>query len=231
MVKGAGLQNGGPYHCVKEWWYFERCTWGKPPDGDAWFGNDPPKVEDSLEYAKKMKKEKKIDDLENLNGQPVYVLRGLQDPVVTSANIQAEFYKNLFTKLTYVEKDWGHMLRIKADSSVAPVQSSCQSDFGGNVNCDFDSTKEIIENVLMKVPGTKIKDLKEPIVDWKSKGTLHKFQQGQFIDELWTVSTGLHKHGFAYVPRTCNKDCMLHVSFHGCNQSIGWDESDFRYIL
>ena len=77
MVKGAGLQNGGPYHCVKEWWFFERCTFGKPADGDALFGNDPPKVEDSLEYAKEMKKEKKIDDTENLNGQPVYVLRGL----------------------------------------------------------------------------------------------------------------------------------------------------------
>ena len=57
MVKGAGLQNGGPYHCVKEWWFFERCTFGKPADGDALFGNDPPKVEDSLEYAKEMKKE------------------------------------------------------------------------------------------------------------------------------------------------------------------------------
>ena len=83
----------------------------------------------------------------------------------------------------------------------------------------------------MKVPGTKITDLKEPIVDWKSKGTLHKFQQGQFIDELWTTSTALHKYGFVYVPRTCNKDCMLHSTFHGCNQAVGWDERDFRYIL
>jgi poly(3-hydroxybutyrate) depolymerase len=69
-------------------------------------------------------------------------------------------------------------------------------------------------------------------------GQLVSFDQMKYVETGYTSETSaLYKEGYVYVPDSCmsngtttnSNNCQLHVSFHGCEQTI--DDIGQQFLL
>ncbi len=116
------------------------------------------------------------------------------------------------------------VIRDKAFAHLMPTDShgsDCtlsESPFIGN--CNFDAAGELLTFIFgdleSKVDKTELSKL----------GELIEFEQSS----LTTIDgTGLHERGYAFLPKSCKdgEQCSIHVSFHGCNQSIDFVGNEY----
>lgn len=201
---GAGIVAGGPYGCAEGQFALAlgRCmeTTLGPPDPAA-----------LLERAEGMAAAGKIDPLEGLAGDRVYLFSGTRDETVAPSVVAqaAAFYRLAGLPDTAIELvddlPAGHGF-VTGDAGGA-----CGVTASPYINdCDYDQAGALLGHIYgaldppAAAPG----------------GALIAFDQSAFLAD--PARHGMATTGFAYVPDACagGASCRVHVAFHGCKQTV-----------
>ena len=199
--RGVGIFAGGPYDCARHA-YVIGCI-----------SNSLPDISGSIANMRSWS-EKRIDSVNNISGQRVYIFVGKDDGVV-GPNV-ARQVKRLYvdvggfvanSKVKYVELDGvNHTFPTNfnrngdspCDLLMLPYISNCQFDGAGDV--------------LQWIYGT----LSAPNTGTLS-GDFIAFDQTPFIGN----GSGMDATGWLFLPASCaaGRRCSLHVALHGCQQA------------
>lgn len=204
---GAGIIAGGPFYCAG---LFEPT----PPMQAAMthcmspLGSTGPRAEDALAQAKRLAQAGKIDAVEGLAHQRVYVFSGTMDRTVEQrvVNQTASFFSLAgvgAASLKYVNNiAAGHAI-ITDNVTDVPCEQSRDPYIN---NCGFEQSHEILKWIYGS--------LKPPAK--AANGQFLLFDQQAFDPDDQAL---LDRYGYVYVPRACHKGaCRVHVVFHGCEQ-------------
>jgi poly(3-hydroxybutyrate) depolymerase len=203
---GAGIIAGGPYACaVANEGGVASCLEAQP---------QPPNGEASVAMAKAFEQRGKIDSLNYLKRQKIYLFSGTKDTVVKRSVVDStyEFYRDAGippANIEYIDD--------------LPASHAFIAPGVGNAVCDADGVPFINqcelhgrsydqpEAILTQIYGhlrPKAAALSAQIVP---------FDQREFFG---TKFIGLAKTGYVYIPADCRrKKCAVHVVFHGCLQN------------
>lgn len=207
MVSGAGIIAAGPFGCARNsiMTALSECVNKAPAEYPASVSNI------SHQF---------VDATEHLKNDKVWLLHGTLDTriVANVADALHQQYTQLVqaNNLVYInDKPLPHLFPtenngVKCDTSESPYIG----------NCGYDASGAML---------THIKGPLKPKVVASEAGQLLKIEQADLTD---LTGTGMHQYGYVYVPESCTvknstKACDVHVSFHGCNQSI--DHIDDQY--
>ena len=207
LVRGAGILAGGPYDCAQgsTWRALTRCM---SPSGWA----PLPTVAELRAHAEMLARSGRIDPLDHLRDDRVWLLSGGQDETVATTVVErlAAFYAEWLppTALRFVRvPEAGHAMISVAD----PQANACSSTGSPFINrCgDLDPAGEMLAQMLGPLPpGTA-----------STPGEMLTFNQRPFADGK-PLDAGLADEAYAYVPQVCrSQPCRVHVAFHGCRQS------------
>jgi hypothetical protein len=211
-VTGAGVIAGGPFWCAKGNVNdaLNRCM-------DTAAG--APRVDESLNEARRREREGKVDELKNLSNDRVYLLSGRADRTVLP--VMTLRLRDFYQKLS--------VTKILVEDSL-PVGHAFPTDSYGNP-CEEPSKPPYISNCGRDIAGEMLTHL-IPSLKAKAQASderIFTFPQAQGVDPQ-VIS--LAKTGYAYVPEACaskQNDCHLHVAFHGCRQTTEDIGLDFIY--
>jgi poly(3-hydroxybutyrate) depolymerase len=160
-----------------------------------------------------------IDDPEGLRGDRVYVFTGGADSVVNPGTVEvgAAVYRNLGINgddLVFADRtlDAGHSW--VTDS----FGKSCQANETPFINnCVYDQAEQILEHIYGPLHPPRLAS--EPL-----SGRFVEFSQAEFTPGERPRAVGMHEAGHLYVPASCASGrgprCALHVTLHGCMQSV-----------
>jgi poly(3-hydroxybutyrate) depolymerase len=205
-VKGAGIVAGVPYYCAAGNVLNVGICMGSMPAMNA---NAALLAGSAQSFAAAGK----IDSLDHVRAQRIYVFSGTNDRVVKPAavDVVVAFFRLLGVDagaLEYVNTvPAGHALIVpsygnECAANAAPFISHCTVD-----GVAYDQPAAI----LMQIYGT----LNAPANELSGK--VSSFDQREFAAK----SAAMADEGFVYVPKTCadGAACRLHIAFHGCSQS------------
>lgn len=207
-VKGVGLIAGGPYYCAKGNIFnaLDMCMKANIAT---------PSSTDSIATAKILEKSGEIDPVSNLRSARVYALTGKKDETVARkvADVTIDTYRA-----------WGvSKFNIKYDTT-SGVGHAFPTDSFGN-SCDTAAKAPYISNCGKDVAGEILGHLLgtlRPRVPAKDS-QLFSYDQLSAEEDLIGDKLSLNKLGYAYIPEDCergtNRDCRIHVAFHGCLQT------------
>jgi hypothetical protein len=216
IVQGAGIVAGGPYRCAEGQLALalNRCmqTFMGVPDAGR-----------LLNLARGDAQQGRIDPLDNLADDRVYLFSGGNDRTVTRPVVDAaaRFYElaGLSPDSVLYEHDLpaGHAMLTEDFGDPCP---STDTPFIND--CDHDQAGVLLAQLH---PG-----LQPPAAE--PAGSVVAFDQAEFFPPsgrpalggtLALGSTlGLGATGYAYVPAACaaGATCRVHVVFHGCKQTL-----------
>ncbi|EXI67897.1 MAG: esterase, PHB depolymerase family [Candidatus Accumulibacter adjunctus] len=207
LVRGAGVIAGGPYDCAagSVWRALTRCM------SPSWWAPLPP-VGELRAGAEAHARGGRIDPLDHLRDDRVWLLSGGQDDKVTSAVVErlAAFYGEWLppAAIRFVRvPEAAHAMISVAD----PQAASCGSTASPFINrCgDLDPAGEMLGHMLGP--------LQPPAAD--PRGEMLAFDQRPFAADP-AIDSGLADEAYLYVPAACRESpCRVHVAFHGCRQS------------
>jgi hypothetical protein len=169
-----------------------------------------PNVTALAERAKALARDGKIDPLEGLKSDKVYLFSGGADQIVAPSIVQAakDFYIQTGVAEDNIKfdtrEDAGHaFLTTDAGTTCGVSATPFVSD------CDYDQAGAILSWLY--------RDLETPAQ--KPAGKFIRFDQSQFTED---GAADLSKEGVVYVPTSCSKEgnCRLHIALHGCEQNI-----------
>jgi len=196
LIHGAGIIAGGPFYCARGSVVtgLGACTKG----GDIDVGT-------LLADAQAMARAGKLDDLDNLRDDSVWIFHGKQDAVVSADATAAakRFYEALIDderRVTYVDG-------IGAAHGMPTIDAGkpC-ADFGSPFiqACDYDAA------------GVLLTALYGPLAPRTAAG-----EELQRVAQPGGEAAGMLDWGFVYVPASCagGARCGIHVALHGCTQS------------
>ncbi len=219
-VVGAAIIAGGPYGCAESafsdmmlgpgaaFLNLSKAINGCMLNALALWG--VPDVPALAEKTRKLAASGRIDPLENLLDDRVYLFSGSNDRTVVPAIVAAayEFYKRLGipeNQLTYVSNlPAGHAF-VTADLGLA-----CESTGKPYVvDCDYDQAGDVLKHVY----GDLVPRVAAPA------GTFIEFDQRPFL--VGKSNHGMEDRGVAYIPKSCatTTACRVHIAFHGCAQN------------
>jgi hypothetical protein len=245
-VIGVGLIAGGPYGCA------ESTYAGLMPGPGATFLNlskamngcmlnalQPWGIPDPAQLARRARQfadEGKIDPVEHVLNDRVYVFAGREDrtvvpEIVSSAvafylalgvpNGSISFVSNFPAGHALVTADWGG----SCDQTASPYI----------VDCNYDQVGAMLNHIYG--------ELKPKVA--QPAGETHAFDQREFVGDL--PEHGLGDSGVVYVPPDCHESggCRVHVVLHGCAQSqaaigdvlvahtgyLGWADANRLIVL
>jgi len=167
-----------------------------------------PNVPHLVELTKQLSAAGKIDNIENLLNDRLYIFTGKADRTVVPSVVNAT--KQFFTELgvdpaaiEYIDNiDAGHAIITSYNND-----TECNLTQPPFINdCDFMQSFLIFNQIYSNLnpPATTL------------TGEIIQFKQKEFITDKYT---SMAKYGYAYVPQTCHSEqCRLHVVFHGCEQ-------------
>jgi hypothetical protein len=219
VVVGAGIIAGGPYGCAES--VFADTMPGpgtaflnlsKAINGcmlDAMKKWGVPNAQLLTERAHKLAQAGRIDAVEGLAQDRIYLFTGTKDgtvvpPIVAAA---AELYIALGVPAAQVkvvsDVAAGHAF-VTLDKGIA-----CGSTAGPYItDCDYDQAGALLSHIY------------GPLQPRSSHpgGDYMVFDQREFVRDL--PGHGLAASALLYVPRACRSGagCRVHVAFHGCNQ-------------
>jgi len=209
IMVGAGIVAGGPYLCAESWSYnslmVNATTTCMNPLTESVGPNTPLLVK----LATNLSESGKIDPLENLKDDKIYIFSGQNDKTVTTTVVDQTYA--FFTSVGVPEAsikydksvDAGHALITNNDAD-----TQCPETKPPFVNdCDFEQSTVILNQIY---PG-----MKPPAETLSSE--IQPFDQSEFID---SDTTSMSDTAYVYVPEACqtDKSCPVHVVFHGCKQ-------------
>jgi len=219
VVIGAGIVAGGPYGCAES--VFADAMPGpgtaflnlsKAINGcmlDAMSKWGIPNVKLLAERTRKLAEAGRIDAVEGLAKDRIYLFTGTKDrtvlpPIVTAA---ADLYLGLGVPADQVklvsDVGAGHAF-VTLDSGIA-----CGTTAGPYItDCDYDQAGALLAHIYGPLQPRASHPAGEFIV----------FDQREFVRDL--AGHGLGTAGLLYVPRACRPGagCRVHIVFHGCNQ-------------
>lgn len=219
IVVGAAIIAGGPYGCAESafadvmsgpglaFLNLSKAVNGCMLNGLAFWG--VPDVDLLAERTRKLAGAGRIDPLESLRDDHVYLFSGSNDRTVVPAIVDAAyaFYGRLGVpaeNLTYVtDLPAGHAFvtdhqGLACDATAKPFV----------VNCGYDQAGEILKRMY----GPLSPRAAEP------RGTFLEFDQRPFL--AGHAEHGMEKRGVVYIPPACAETatCRVHVAYHGCSQ-------------
>lgn len=199
---GAGIVGAGPYYCALG-------------DISMALGQCVSKSSSSISNQPFLAKYQQylaqglVASSEALQDDRVKIIHGANDTTVnrSAADLLAEQYQTWLapTQVEYLsDKAFAHHMPTLNSGTACDVS---QSPFIGD--CAFDAAGEILSFIYPE------------LIPPKSTAT----QPVQSIDmgKLTKLSgTSIHQEAYIYLPEACQagESCKLHISFHGCNQSI-----------
>jgi hypothetical protein len=227
-IVGAGLVAGGPFACaesaggrVAPFWSaalaqnLVQALNGCTSDTLRAFGI--PSASALADRAKELAREGKIDPIEGVIGDRVYLFSGGEDRVVVRSVVESadRFYQALGVPSGQVrletDPDAGHAF-LTEDSGTACGAS--ESPFLSD--CDYDQAGAILQWIYGELAPPSV----EP------QGHFVRYSQQAF----GARGDGLGEAGVVYVPEACRQEsgCRLHMALHGCEQ--GLDQVRMRFV-
>ena len=209
LVRGAGVIAGGPYFCAENKVDRALANCMEPTAGNA-----PPAPDETLSTVEQLAKAGKIDPLNDLRDDRVWLFSGGQDKTVAASVMETllAFYQKILPAeaIRYVRlPDAGHAMPSVADTqpnacatSAPPYINRCQ---------DFDAAGQLLAPLNgPRTPSTSAADRARLAVDQRP------VRQGAPSD------ASLADDGYAFIPKDCRTGgCRVHVAFHGCRQNAG----------
>lgn len=204
-IRGVGVVAGGPYFCAEGQLAnaLNRCmqtSMGRP-DATA-----------LVARARQFAGQDRIDPLEGLAGDRVYLFSGTQDNTVTRPVMDAA--RAFYRQAGVADADIKYVTDIAAGHGfiVEQASSSCGATASPFINdCNYDQAGDILQHLYgsLQPPGTA------------TASGLRAFDQAEFIAA--PESHGMASTGFVYVPAACTTGsgpaCRLHIAFAGCKQT------------
>jgi hypothetical protein len=215
LVSGVGVIAAGPYGCARNsiMTALAECV-NKAPN----------------EYPSTVTKlgEQVISLAKHFENDKVWLLHGTLDTRIiapVSDALHAQYAQiTQANNLTYInDKPFAHLFPTLENGISCETSSS---PFIGN--CGYDAAGEMLSFILSSTNANKPSDTKAVTATLKPKVSSQQMnEQGELITlnqkQLFDVkNTGMNDQGFVYVPSACKngESCLVHISFHGCNQSI-----------
>jgi len=218
IIAGAGVIAGGPYYCAQGNMGSAVTTCMNFPVGIY--------VNSLISYAKSQASSGKIDPVSNMQTQKAYVFSGTKDTVVKSgvAEKLIQFYKSFMEDSGHVYEHQVPAEHAWINNAVTGWGNSCEKFGEPYVNvCSQRNVPYDMLNFILNNPkrGLKVEVKKPEQKGISSPDNLHVFSQHKFLPgDLNAV--GLDNEGYVYVPKSCGQTkCLVHFSFHGCNQQKG----------
>jgi len=207
MVRGAGVIAGGPYYCAAGSVTRALGNCMKPDARQA-----PPLPAETLKTIRQLAESARIDPVEKLGDDRVWLLSGGKDKTVAPAVMDslAAFYRGLLPDeaVRYVKvPDAGHAMLSVADAKA----NDCNNSKPPFINrCkDIDTASQLLAHLL-----GPLKPAMTP-----PDGDIVAFDQRPYIAGR-PIDAGLGDEGYVFVPAACRGGgCRIHVAFHGCRQS------------
>ena len=219
-VVGAAIIAGGPYGCAES--AFADMM---PGPGTAFLNLSKaingcmlnalmpfgvPNTELLAGKAKRLAEQGRIDPIDGVRGDRVYLFSGTEDHTVVPPIVRTavEFYERLGVPrdaIKFVES-------LPAGHAFITEDQGQACDITGRpfvVHCDYDQAGELLAHIYGKL---------QPRSGYAS-GTYRMFDQSPFTRGL--DDPGLSDQGVVYVPHDCaeNGGCRVHIAFHGCAQN------------
>lgn len=220
IVVGAAIIAGGPYGCADSAFSdlmsgpgvailnLSKAINGCMLNALSLWG--VPNVDQLVEKTKKLAAAGRIDPLESLVTDRVYLFSGTNDRTVVPAIVASayEFYERIGVpkkNLTFVsDLPAGHAFVTEAEGL------ACENTGKPYVvDCDYDQAA----SVLKRIYGDLAPRAATPA------GAFIEFDQRPFIEG--EADDGMENRGVVYVPPACAKDetCRIHIAYHGCAQN------------
>jgi len=221
-VVGAGIVAGGPFGCAESVFADQMPGPGtaflnlsKAINGcmlDAMRAWGVPDVKLLAERARQLAQTHRIDALDGLARNRVYLFTGTQDRTVVPSIVRtsAELYAALGVASDRIELiadiPAGHAF-VTIDKGIACGRTAAPYV----TDCDYDQAGKILAHIYGSL---------QPRAS-DTAGEFMAFRQDEFVRDLG--DHGLGDTGLLYVPRACRASpgCRIHVVFHGCNQHHG----------
>lgn len=220
LVVGAAIIAGGPYGCAESLYSdlfggpgaafmnVSKAVSGCMQNAMAIWGVPNPSL--LADKARKRAEQERIDPIDSVTSDRVYLFSGQQDRTVVPAIVEAaaDFYKRIGVPEENIKFEAalpaGHAF-ITEDKGLA-----CGlSEKPYVVDCDYDQAGALLKHIYGALqPRSQI-----------AGGDYIAFDQKAFIEDLG--DTGMADEGIVYVPKACAAmaKCRVHIAFHGCAQN------------
>lgn len=220
LVVGAAIIAGGPYGCAQS--AFSDFAFGpgatllnvsKAVNGcmlnamAIWGVPNPPLLVDK---AKRLAEEGRIDPIENVLGDKVYLFSGREDRTVVPAIVASavEFYQRLGvpnSQIRFVsDMPAGHAFVTEGEGLSCELTAKPFV-----VDCNYDQAGDLLRHIYGELQPRST----------SPGGRYIAFDQRPFVRDF--ANDGFDEEGVVYVPQACatSAGCRVHIAFHGCAQS------------
>ena len=223
-IKGAGMMAGGPFGCAegRPCQAVTACMRSSTPHTTRPMPSTETLLDNARELASRDRRDRRgrIAPLSNLATSQVYIAHGASDTVV--GVLQTQGLHDFYVKAGVPENniamacDAGQICSTSGHAVVTPNgPRECPDNAHPFLNqCD---EQNVPDEILKLFYAAKLGRWNPP--SQTLTGQLIAFSQ----DEATSVNTRLYRlaeTGYLYVPKVCReRQCPVHVAFHGCVQS------------
>lgn len=175
-------------------------------------------VDQTVTDIKTLRKNNKIDAVENIAKAKIFLISGKFDDVVLTPAVDK--VEELYLKLNVPAE------KIKYNKTIEMGHAFPTVDYGNN--CPTPRSKPFISKCNYDGAYEILNYFHGPLENKKAfvEKNLISFAQNKFFDKPANFQVSQQKHslsdtGAVYVPTNCQQgtECALHISFHGCMQS------------
>jgi len=219
-VVGAGIIAGGPYGCSES--LFADIMPGpgtallnltKAINGcmlNALQSFGVPNPTQLAERAGRQAKRGRIDPIENVADDRIYLFSGKEDQTVVPAIVAAA--RGFYEALGVPRAQISYVSDLPAGHAFVTEDKGPDCDNSGKpyiVDCDYDQAGALLEQIYGPLSPRAA----------EASGTFLVFDQRPFTNGL--TNHGLSDEGIVYVPESCREtaDCRVHIAYHGCGQN------------
>jgi len=219
-IIGAAVIAGGPYGCAESLFAdmmpgpgsallnLTRAVNGCMLNAMQLWGVPNPRL--LADKARRLAESKRIDTLDGVVGDRIYLFSGREDRTVVPAIVAAaaDFYAELGVPAGQVKLETS----LDAGHAFVTEDKGLSCDSTGKpyvVDCDYDQSGALLNHIY----GTLNSRSAAPT------GSYLTFDQRPFTRDLG--DHGLSDRGVVYIPEACRAaaGCRVHIAFHGCGQN------------
>jgi len=255
-VRGVAATAGGPYLCALDGAYsptgslssIARCMQGDP-DFKVFArpsAMGPAELDDMAQRTKSNARWKKIDPVENLQQQALWVFRGSNDGIVKQPVAQGlvDWYRRFMpaSQVFYKDNLNAAHAQISAACPAAPAETAasanaapaacnlCPTTGGSFINAcpdqpaapdhaPYDAAGSALQMFYGPLKRTASAQLSTQAQAFDQRPYLRLFDGNRSPKASAEIAMG--ETGYVYVPPACREGqaCRLHIAFHGCMQS------------
>jgi hypothetical protein len=207
---GSTLQNAWFPSATNEQQAIFGCMLDTPGYWGIWKLWDTPSPEHLAENTRKLAQEGRIDPIESLATERVYLFSGTEDRTVVPAIVEAaaQYYSQMGVPPANIK----YVKNVAAGHGFVTEDQGAACGYTGYpyvVDCQYDQAGDLLRVIYGPL---------KPRAPMAS-GTLAPFDQRPYTAGL--SGHGLAEEGYVYIPAACSSDaaCRIHVAFHGCTQN------------